>query len=209
MKMRVIKYFFDFIDGQEHWLNKMSQKGYRLVKCGRFIYEFEKCIPNKYEYAVELVGQMSERKRKEYNNLFEELEYKTFAKSLNINFSLGKIKFRPWGNGWGKITTSPGSYNKELLIIETLTSDNKFEIHTDLEDKLLTYQNVINSLLYAVITMITLIVVSFVYNGQAIKQVLWGIRVILILFTVMWAVPLVKLISKKIRIKEESKISER
>jgi hypothetical protein len=207
--MRIIKYFFDFIDGQEQWLNNMSQNGYRLVKCGKLIYDFEKCTPNKYEYAVELVGQMSERKRKEYQDLFEELEYKVFTKNLNINFSFGKIKFRPWGNGWGKITTSPGSYNKELLIIETLASDSKFEIHTDIEDKLIAYQNVINSLLYAVIMMIVLIAVSFISNEQVMEEVLWGIRAILILFTVMWAVPLVKLISKKLSLKEESKISER
>jgi hypothetical protein len=207
--MRTIKYFFDFIDGQEQWLNKMSQNGYRLVKCGKLIYEFEKCTPNEYEYAVELVGQMSERKRKEYQDLFEELEYKVFTKNLNINFSFGKIKFRPWGNGWGKITTSPGSYNKELLIIETLMSESKFEIHTDIEDKLIAYQNVINSLLYAVIMMIVLIAVSFVSNEQVTEEVLWGIRVILILFTVMWTVPLVKLFSKKLSLNEESKILER
>lgn len=207
--MRTIKYFFDFINGQERWLNNMSQNGYRLVKCGKLIYEFEKCTPNKYEYAVELVGQMSERKRKEYQDLFEELEYKVFTKNLNINFSFGKIKFRPWGNGWGKITTSPGSYNKELLIIETLKSGSKLEIHTDITDKLLAYQNVINSLLYAVIMMIVLIAVTFVSNEQVIEELLWGIRAILILFTVMWTVPLVKLISKKLSLKEESNILER
>ncbi|WP_326909739.1 DUF2812 domain-containing protein [Sedimentibacter sp. MB31-C6] len=207
--MRVFKYFFDFVDGQEHWLNKMSQKGYRLVKCGKLIYEFEKCTPNKYEYAVELVGQMSEQKRREYQDLFKELEYKVFTKNLNLNFSIGKIRYRPWGIGSGQITTSPGSYNKELLIVETPKTEKKIQIHSDLEDKLLAYQNVINALLYAIIAMIVLIVVSFVYNKQVIVEVLWVIRVILIVFAVMWIVPLVKLTLKKSRLKGESKISER
>lgn len=207
--MRIIRYFFDFIDGQEKWLNKMSQCGYRLLKCGKLVYEFEKCTPNKYVYAVEFVGQMSDSKRKEYKALFEELEYKVFTKNLNVNFSFGKIKYRPWGNGWGKISTSPGSYNKELLIIETLSSDDKLDIHTDIADRILAYQNVINSLFYAVIMMLVLIAVSFFRNEHIIKEIMWGIRVILIVVTVLWSVPLVKLISKKLSLKEESKISER
>ena len=57
--------------------------------------------------------------------------------------------------------------------------------------------------------MIVLIAVTFVSNEQVMEEVLWGIRAILTLFTVMGAVPLVKLISKKLSLKEESKILER
>lgn len=34
MSKTVFRYFFDFLDGQEKWLNKMAARGYRLKKCG-------------------------------------------------------------------------------------------------------------------------------------------------------------------------------
>ena len=59
MTKRVFRYFFDFLEGQERWLNEMASKGWRLVKCGQLYYEFEKCQENEYEYAVEFVAHLA------------------------------------------------------------------------------------------------------------------------------------------------------
>ena len=50
--MKKYRYFGGFLISQEKWLNKMAQKGYRLVKVGKLLYEFESCTPGQYQYAV-------------------------------------------------------------------------------------------------------------------------------------------------------------
>ncbi|WP_018750576.1 hypothetical protein [Paenibacillus sanguinis] len=35
-----------------------------------------------------------------------------------FDFMDGKLRWRPYGKGWGQIATSPGTFNKELLILE-------------------------------------------------------------------------------------------
>ena len=65
MSRTVFRYFFDFLDGQENWLNNMAEKGYRLKKCGRITYTFDECQPNEYEYAVEFVGDKAYSKAKD------------------------------------------------------------------------------------------------------------------------------------------------
>lgn len=134
MRKKVYKYFFDFLKPQEKWLNEMSSRGYKLVSTTNLSYEFEDCNPCEYEYAVEFVGDKSYSKMKEYKKFLEEMGFRCFTKNVNINYSLGKIKFRPWAKGFGKVATSPGSYNKELLILEKKKDGKPMELHTDLED---------------------------------------------------------------------------
>ena len=125
MTKRVIRYFLNFKDGQEKWLNEMSAKGWRLVKCGQLTYYFENCIPGEYEYKVEFVADRSYAKSKEYKEYLESLGYKSFYKNVNVGFFLGKVKWRPWGKGAGQITTAPGSFLKELIIIEKKKAVNE------------------------------------------------------------------------------------
>ena len=54
---------------------------------------------------------------------------KYFTKNINLSYSLGKLRWRPFIKGPAQIVTSPGNYNKELLIIEK-KADEKFELNT-------------------------------------------------------------------------------
>ena len=42
-------------------------------KCGKLSYTFEECMPNKYEYAIEFVGDKSYSKAREYRDFLESL----------------------------------------------------------------------------------------------------------------------------------------
>ncbi|MCR5154831.1 MAG: DUF2812 domain-containing protein, partial [Lachnospiraceae bacterium] len=55
--MSIVKrrYFAGFMGAQARWLNKMADKGLRLVNCGKLEYEFEECAPSSYRYTVEYV----------------------------------------------------------------------------------------------------------------------------------------------------------
>ena len=48
----------------------------------------------------------------------KEKEYKVFYKNINLNYSIGKVRWRPFAGKYGRIATSPGNFNKELLIVE-------------------------------------------------------------------------------------------
>lgn len=118
MSKTVFRYFFDFLDGQEKWLNSMAERGCRLTKCGKMTYTFDACVPGEYEYAIEFVGDRSYSKAKNYRVYLEEMGFRTLTKNINLNFSYGKVKWRPYAKGLGQIATSPGGFNKELLIVE-------------------------------------------------------------------------------------------
>lgn len=118
MRKTSFRYFFDFIEGQEKWLNKMANKGYRLVKCGKLAYFFESCPPDKYQYAVEFVANKPYSEIIDYKHFLEDMGFHTFAKSINLNFSLGKMRWHPYIKGREPIASSGGNSNKELLIVE-------------------------------------------------------------------------------------------
>ena len=141
MKKRVFRYFFDFTDGQEKWLNEMAAKGWRLVKCGQLTYDFERCEPGEYEYAVEFVADKSYAKSRDYKAFLESMGYKTFYKNVYVGIFFG-IKWRPWGEGAGQIATAPGSLRKELIIVEKKNDGKSFELHTDLTDLLTLYRKI-------------------------------------------------------------------
>ncbi len=112
----------------------MAARGFRLVRCGKLTYKFEQCAPDEYQYCVEFVGEKSYSKHKDYKKFLEGLGYHVFTKNINLNWSVGKARFRPWTAGAGKVATSPGTYNKELFIVEKKNDGKPFELHTDTED---------------------------------------------------------------------------
>ena len=57
MSKKCYRFFGGLLNTQEKWLNKMSEKGYRLVRTGRLLYEFEKCKPDEVTYCVEFIGE--------------------------------------------------------------------------------------------------------------------------------------------------------
>lgn len=138
--MKKIRYFAGFIETQEKWLNQMAQKGYRLVRTGMLCYEFEACIPNSYVYCVDFVAHKSYAELTSYQLFLQEFGYRVISKNTNINWSMGKLRWRPYGEKSGKLATSPGNYNKELLIVEKVYDQKPFELHTTAEDKLSYYK---------------------------------------------------------------------
>lgn len=114
------RYFGGCINLQEKWLNKMALNGYRLTAVNKFSYEFEECTPIKVRYRIEFVGNKSAKDSKSYKGSLEDLGYKVFYKNINLNYSAGKIRIRPWADKGGKVATNRTTYNKELLIVEKI-----------------------------------------------------------------------------------------
>lgn len=53
MSKKCYRFFGGLLTAQEHWLNKMSEKGYRLIRAEKMLYEFEACKPDQVKYCVE------------------------------------------------------------------------------------------------------------------------------------------------------------
>lgn len=52
MIKKCYRYFGGLLNTQAKWLNKMSEKGYRLVRTGKLLYEFEKCKPDEVTKVI-------------------------------------------------------------------------------------------------------------------------------------------------------------
>ena len=66
MSKKCYRFFGGLLNAQASWLNRMSEKGYRLVRTGKILYEFEKCNPNEVVYCVEFIGEKSKESAKDY-----------------------------------------------------------------------------------------------------------------------------------------------
>lgn len=209
MSKIIFRYFFDFADGQKKWLNSMADSGYRLKKCGKVFYVFDECHPCEYEYAVEFVGHKAYSQAKEYRRYLESMGFRTFIKSINLNFSYGKIKWRPYAVGMGQIATSPGGFNKELLILEKKRDGKPFELHTDLTDKLDIYRRIKRAYTWAVLIILLLEAMTFIPNTSSISDtMLLAVRIILLIAGGMLFTPLVKYSLMVKCLKDECKIYE-
>lgn len=209
MSKIVFRYFFDFLDGQEKWLNSMAERGYRLKNCGRISYTFDRCKRDEYEYAVEFIGDQSYSKAKDYSRYLEEMGLRVLTKNINLNFSCGRMKWRPYAKGMGQMATAPGSLNKELLIMEKRKDKRPFELHTDAQDRLKVYKAVRRTCFWAVLMMFGLVAVTFVPGGLFQSAAVMGIlRLILSVIGFLFAVPAVKYTLLVNRLNTESKTFE-
>jgi hypothetical protein len=203
----VIRYFFDFLDGQEKWLNQMANHGYRLKKCGVMTYTFDQCMPEEYEYAVEFVGDNAYSKIKDYRVHLEDMGFRTFSKNINLNFSYGKVRWRPYAKGMGQIATSPGGYNKELLILEKKRDGTPFNLHSNMQDKLETCKQIQSSYMWAVFMMLLLIIMTFIPDVFSMSFAMtWAIRAILFIFGILFMIPATNYWKKVKKLKEETNI---
>ena len=144
MRKKCYRFFGGLLNAQAKWLNKMSEKGYRLVRTGRMLYEFEKCNPDEVTYCVEFIGEKSKDNATDYANFLEDMGYKVFFKNINLNYSVGKVRLRPWAEMGGCIATNATTFNRELLIVEKSNDGKPFELHTSYEDKENYYRNLRN-----------------------------------------------------------------
>lgn len=194
MSKKFYRYFGSLLQAQEKWLNQMAEKGYRLISVDKMCYEFEVCRPGQVQYCVEFIGQKSAENAQDYHNFLEDIGYKVFYKNINLNYSIGKIRYRPWAEKGGSIATNRTTFNKELLIVEKENDGKPFELHTSFEDKIKYYRNVRNPWLY--------FLGLFIILGLFSKSYLWGICGLLTL------VPILIYQFQIVKLKGESKTKE-
>lgn len=122
----------------------MSGMGYRLVRTGKMLYEFERCRPNEFQHRIDFIGEKSKADAEEYRRFLEDMGYKAFFKNINLNYSAGKLRWRPWAEKGGRIATNSTTFNRELPIAEKKNDGKPFELHTSYEDKARYYANLRN-----------------------------------------------------------------
>ena len=136
MRKKCYRFYAGLMGLQTRFLNRMASKGYRLVSTGRLSYEFEDCEPNSYEYCVEYIGEKTHQNAEEYKRFLEDMGYQVFYKNINLDYSAGRVYYRPWAEKGGRLGTAATTLNKELLLIEKPKDGKPFELHTTLEDKI-------------------------------------------------------------------------
>ena len=136
MEKKVNRFFGASTEIQAKWLNRMASEGWRLIRTGKMSYEFESCDPGRYQYAVEFIADKSQKNAEDYKAFLEGCGYKVWYKNANLSYSVGKVRWRPWAEAGGQITTSWTTYNKELLIVEKANDGKPFELHTTAADRI-------------------------------------------------------------------------
>lgn len=185
MSKKCYRFFGGLLATQEKWLNKMSEKGYRLIRTGKLLYEFEECKPNQVKYCVEFIGEKSKGNAQDYKVFLEDIGYTVFYKNINLNYSVGRVRWRPWAEKGGRIATNATTFNRELLIVEKENDGKPFELHTSNEDKASYYSNlrnpwllllllfgvlgVVNHSLVAVIIALISLIPVLIYQVQIMK----------------------------------------
>lgn len=192
--MKCYRFFGGFLSAQENWLNKMAQKGYRLVRTKKLLYEFEQCKPGQVQYCVEFIGQKSKDGAAEYHDFLEDMGYKVFYKNINLSCTVGKVRLRPWAEKGGLIATSATTYNRELLIVEKESNGKSFELHTAYEDRERYCKTLRNPYLC--------LSVVFAASGVLMQSWIWGI------FAVPCLVPVFFYQRELLRLKKQAKLKE-
>ena len=203
------KVFLSPIEGQERWLNNKAQEGLKLINTGRFFYTFHNCKPNEYQYAVDYVGNKGFTELKEYQKFLDEIGINFYEKPLNIGqFSWGKMKLRPYANTKGKIATSKGMINKELLILEKRNDGKEFEIYSNMEDRIYRLREIRKPLLFTEIIIIFFMVMPIFIKEPVFEYTLWSIGhnannyLLFGLLGIVFIISLIKLIQINMSIKD-------
>lgn len=194
MNKKCYRFFGGFLSAQENWLNKMAEKGYRLVRTGKLLYEFEQCESGQVRYCVEFIGQKSKDGAAEYHDFLEDMGYKVFYKNINLNYSVGKVRLRPWAEKGGRIATNATTYNRELLIVEKENDGKSFELHTTYEDR----ERYCRTLRNPYLCLFVLLAAS----GVLMQSWIWGI------FAVPCLVPVFFYQMELLRLKKQAKLKE-
>lgn len=167
MSKRCYRFYGGLLTSQEKWLNGMAERGYRLIRAEKLLYEFEACKPGLYQYRLEFVGQKSKPAAEDYARFLEDCGYRVFFKNINLNYSIGKVRWRPWAEQGGQLATNATTFNRELLIVEKENDGKAFALHTTYEDKRAYYKNLRKPWLF-------LFLVSAVL-GIALRALVWAV----------------------------------
>lgn len=201
MNKKVYKIFLNPFEPQENWLNKMAEEGWELVKTGRWCYEFELCQRGAVCYKVDFVADKSLAQLKEYEAFLEGLGMKVFTKNLNIGkYSFGEVRLRLYGKGAGKIATSPGTINKELLIVKKRCDGKAFKLHTAYED-LIPYVKTIRDAYIVAGVLLTVVLMMNLGHYLLVNLVLAGV--------ILYLLKLVRSFNVELKVyKKEQKLKE-
>ena len=200
MTKKVYRYFGGFIDRQTKWLNQMAADGWRLIHTGKLIYEFEHCSPEKYQYAVEFIAEKSQKSAESYKFFLEGCGYTVFYKNANLNYSVGKVRWRPWAEPGGRITTNRTTFNRELLIVEKENDGKPFQLHTTIPDRIAYYKKWRNLWLTYVI--------MFVLMGIAFMPITPTASALLYLIGFLVFVPVILYQTQLRKLKKEEQLEE-
>lgn len=177
MRKSVKKFFWLFFTSQEQWLNKMCDEGWCLAGTTISGYEFEECEKGKYRYKVAYIANRSKESAEEYVKALEACGYRVFFKNANLNYSVGKVEYRPWAEEGGRVATDKTTLHKELLIIEKENDGTEFELCAAFGKR---YDSYNRMRLWGMIGLVSAMVLAIVG-----KSIVWGIVAILPL---VWAV---------------------
>ena len=126
---------------------------------------------------MDFIGHKSKDNAQEYYDFLEDVGYKVFYKNINLNFSVGKVRWRPWAEKGGRIAANSTTFNRELLIVEKENDGKPFELHTSFEDKKRYYCNLRNPWL--------LMLLMSVVFAFAERSIVFGIFTLTFLFPVL------------------------
>lgn len=135
MSKTCYRYFGALFSAQERWLNQMARRGWRLEQTGKLAYRFEPCAPGQFQYAVEFVGDRARADALDYKGFLEELGYRVWEKNLNLNYSVGKVRWRPWAQPGARVSTHANTFDRELLLVEKEDDGRPFRLHTSYADR--------------------------------------------------------------------------
>lgn len=194
MSKKYYRFFGGLLGSQTRWLNNMAERGFRLVRTRKLLYEFVPCKPNEFKYRVEFVGERSKQSAEEYKCFLEDMGYNVYFKNINLNYSVGKIRWRPWAEKGGRIATKSTTFDRELLIVEKENDGHPFELHTTHEDQLQYMRK-------CAAPWLSLLIV-FLILGVLMKSVLFIIIAFIALIPVSFYQMDIKKLEKEVRIKE-------
>lgn len=194
MRKKQYRFFGGLLTMQERWLNKMAHGGYRLVRTGKLLYEFETCRAGEFVYCVDFIGHMAGAGAEEYCGFLEDAGCRVFYKNINLNYSLGKIRFRPWAEKGGKIATDFTTFNRELLIVEKKNDGKPFQLHTTYEDRAGYCRILQKPYLFTLLL--------FSAAGILMRAWLWGV------FAVPFLIPVILYQAEAIRMRKLAKTEE-
>lgn len=174
MSKKYYRFYGGLLSAQERWLNRMAEKGFRLVRSEKLLYEFEECDPGAYQYRIEFIGQKSKEKAEDYASFLKDCGYCVFFKNINLNYSVGKVRWRPWAEKGGQIATNNTTFNRELLIVEKANDGKPFDLHTSYEDQAAYYKTLRNPWLCVFLLLVVLGIInhSIVLGALALLSVI-------------------------------------
>jgi len=179
MKKSVRKFFWLFFTSQEQWLNRMADEGWHLVGTTISGYEFEECEKGKYRYKVAYIANRSKESAEEYVKSLEDCGYRVLFKNENLNYSTGKVEYRPWAEEGGRVATEKTTLHKELLIIEKENDGTEFSLCATFEQRYESYKRL---RLWGIVGLVLALALAVVG-----KSIVWGIVAVLpLVWTVLF-----------------------